>query len=214
MMRRIERTLLVALCLSCCVGCHAMLYPLARAFGGAKESELKISRQAFAAMKTEVRGGSMVVFPTIVTNLGGEPAWDTQVTEGAVEYLRRELAPSAVSTSEVPDVPLQPIERNQLRYETHRGRAYAAWVGSRHPAGDRFVFTEFLRDSAGTTMLGGQIFVVDASGRVAYARHYNSHWFDPASMPSVEAFLEWMLKGFLKDLEEEPTEIFPPYGVG
>jgi hypothetical protein len=33
-------------------------------------------------------------------------------------------------------------------------------------------------------------------------------------MPSIDVFLEWMLKGFLKDLEKEPTDVFPPYGVG
>ena len=213
-MRQVERWLLVVLLLWCCVGCHAMLYPLALAFGGAKESELKVSRQAFAAMKTEIRGGSVVVFPTLVTNLEGKPVWDTDATSGAAEFLRRELSPSAVPTSEIPGVPFEPIGSNELRYETRRGRAYAAWVGSHHPAGDRFVFTAVIRDPTGATILGGQFFVVDASGRIAYSRHYDSHWFDPASMPSVDAFLEWMLKEFLKDLGKEPTEIFPPYGVG
>jgi len=204
----------VLLLLSGCVGCHAMMYPFARAFGGSKESELKVSRQAFAAMKTEIRGGSVVVFPTLVTNLGGKPLWDTDATGGVAELLRRELGPSTASTSAIPGVPFEPIGGNELRYETHRGRAYAAWVGSQQPAGDRFVFTEVVRDAAGATILGGLFFVVDASGRIAYSRHYDSHWFDPASMTSVDVFLEWMLKEFLEDLEKEPTEIFPPYGVG
>ena len=213
-MRQVGRMLLVFLLLSCCVGCHAVLYPAARAFGGAKESELKVSRQAFVAMKTEIRGSSVVVFPPLVTNLGGTPLWDTDATGGAADFLRRELSPSAAPTSEIPGVAFDPIGGNELRYETRRGRAYAAWIGSRHPAGDRFVFTEVVRDAAGTTIVGGLVYVVDGSGRIAYARHYNSHWFDPASMPSVDAFLEWMLKEFLKDLKKEPTEIFPPYGVG
>ncbi len=191
-----------------------MLYPAARAFGGPKESELKTSRQAFEAMKKDIRGGSVVVLPTLVTNLGGKPVWDTDATSGTAAFLRRELNPLAVATTGSPDVLFDPIGRNQLRYETRRGRTYAAWVGSRNPSGDRFIFTEVIRDAAGSRIVGGLLFVVDASGRIAYARHYNSQWFDPASMPSVDAFLEWMLKEFLKDLGKEPTEIFPPYGVG
>ena len=213
-MRHVERVLLVVVLFSCCVGCRAMLYPAARAFGSPKESELKVSRQAFAAMKSEIRGGSVVVLPTLVTNLEGEPAWDTDATNGVAEFLRRELSPLAVPTAEIPAVPFEPVGGNELRYETRRGRTYAAWIGAQHPSGDRFVFTEVIRDSAGTTILGGLFFVVDASGRIAYARHYNSHWFDPASMPNVGVFLEWMLKEFLEDLGKEPTEIFPPYGVG
>ena len=213
-MRQVERLTPVLLLLCCCVGCHVMMYPFARAFGGAKESELEVSRQAFAAMKTEIRGGSVVVFPTLVTNLGAQQLWDTDGANGAAEFLRRELSASTSPTSEIPGVPFEPIGGNELRYETHRGRTYAAWVGSRHPAGDRFVFTEVVRDAAGGTILGGLVFVVDASGRIAYSRHYDSHWFDPASMPSVDVFLEWMLKEFLEDLGKEPTEIFPPYGVG
>jgi len=214
MMRHVGRLLLAVLLLSSCLGCHAAAYPLARAFGGAKESELKVSRQAFAAMKTEIRGGSLVVFAPLVSTFQGEPLRDAEATGGAVEFLRRELTPSAAPATETPDVPFEPMGHNQLRYENRRARLYAAWVASRHPAGDRFLFTEVLRDAAGATILGGQIYVVDASGRVAYSRHYNSHWFDPASMPSITAFLEWMLGEFLKDLEKEPTEIFPPYGVG
>ena len=88
-----------------------MMYPFARAFGGSKESELKVSRRAFAAMKTEIRGGSVVVFPTLVTNLGGKPLWDTDGTNGTAEFLRRELSASTAPTSEIPGVPFEPIGR-------------------------------------------------------------------------------------------------------
>jgi hypothetical protein len=213
-MRRAGGLLLVLLLVSCCTGCRAMLYPAARAFGVPKESEMKVSRQAFAAMTAEIRGGSVVVFPTLVTDFGGKPVWDTEATSGAAEILRRELCPSAVATTEIPGVPDQPLERNELRHQTRRGRAYAAWVASRRPSGDRFVFTEVYRDPATTRIVGGLIFVVDASARLAYSRHFDSHFFDPASVPSIDAFLEWMLKEFLGDLQRKPTEIFPPWGVG
>ena len=213
-MRYLGLLLLVLLLLSSSAGCSVLLYPAARAFGGAKESELKVSRQAFAQMKTAICSGSVVVYAPMVVNFQGSPTWDSDAAASAVEFLRSKLSPSAAPASETPDVPFEPMGSNQLRYENQRARLYAAWVGSCHPEGDHFVFSEIMRDPAGATILGGQIYVIDATGRIAYSRHYNTHWFDPASMPSVRAFLEWMLKGFLKDLKEEPAEIFPPYGVG
>ncbi len=208
------RLSLILLALLCTVGCQMMMYPVARAFGGAKESELKICRQAFMEMKTDIHSSSVVVFTPLVSNLKGKPVWDADAVKSAVELLRRELSPSVISTTEIPDIPFEPMGHNQLRYENKRAHHYAAWVSSHHPAGDRFLFTEIVRDETGATILGGQIYIVDAAGRIAYSRHYNSHWFDPASMPSVDAFVKWMLNSFIKDLEKDPLEIFPRYGVG
>jgi hypothetical protein len=213
-MRHPERLLLILLLVLCCVGCQALLYPFARAFGGRKESELEISRQAFAEMKTNIHQSSLVVFSPLVSNLQGEPLRGSDASTNAVEFLQRELSPSVAPATENPDIPFEPMHHNQLRYETQRGRIYAAWVGSHHPAGDHFLFAEIIKDAAGHEIVGGQLFVVDAAGRIAYARHFNSHGFDPASMPNVNAFLDWMLKMFLQDLEEDPLVMFPRYGVG
>jgi hypothetical protein len=195
-------------------GCEALLYPAARAFGGAKESELKVSRQAFADMKPGIRSGSIVVYDPIVATFQGNPSWDRNAATAAVEFLRREVNPSADLASENHDISFEPIGKNQLKYENQRARLYAEWVGQRHPPGDYLIFSEILTDSTGETIVGGQIYIIDAAGRIAYSRHYNSHWFDPAKMPDTEAFMTWMLNVLLKDLNRDPKEVYPPYGVG
>ena len=213
-MKHFGRFLLALFVLLSAIGCRMILYPAARAFGGAKESELKVCRQAFSEMKTNIKGGAIVVYPPMVVSFNGDPSWDSNSAAGPLEFLRREVSPSTVLSPEPPDVPYEPMLKNQLRYENQRARLYAAWFGEHHPAGDYFVIAEIVRDSTGNVILGGQIYIADSSGRIAYSHLYNTDWFDPASTPTIDSFLQWMLKRFLKDLEKEPTEIFPPFGVG
>ena len=189
------------------------MYPFARAFGGEKESQLKISREAFAAMKAGLEAGSVIVFAPLVVR-GGDKAWDPETARHEVATLQRILLPKAALASQTPEVPFEPMGANQLRWVRDRGRLYAGWVGTTRPAGDYFFFTEVLTDGNGARILAAHLYVVDASGRLAYESLANSHHFDPGSFRDAGGMIDWVLERFKKDLQEEPTEIFPPYGVG
>ncbi|MCA9784303.1 MAG: hypothetical protein KC518_12035 [Candidatus Cloacimonetes bacterium] len=213
-MRPFNRWLLLLLLLSTSAECSVLLYPLARAFGGAKESELRVSREAFSLLKTEIKGSSILVF-TPQTSRGDSAANpDTLACQAAVAFLQRELSPLARAEWEIPDIPFEPMGHNQLRHATRSDRLHARWVREHSLSGDRFVFIEILRNKAATMVIGGQICIVDRAGRIAYSRHYNSHQFDPTVMTSTVRFTDWMLTRFLEDLTKDATEIFPPWGVG
>ena len=190
-----------------------MMYPLARAFGGPKESELKKIRPAFAALETQIRTSAVVVYRPLVVR-AGQPSWDDGAGTLLVDALHRDLAPRAALASDAPDVPFEPMGHNQMRYLWKRAPGYASWVGSRHPAGDYFVFTELLTDEKGEEVLGAQCYIVDARGQIAHARLWNSHWYDPATLRGLGPFLDWMVRALSEDLTEDPVTQYPPYGVG
>jgi len=160
------RLLLAVLIFPTLQGCRPMMYPAARAFGGPKESELKRIRPAFAALKTQARVGAVVVYRPLVVKTG-QPSWDDGAGTLLVEAMHQDLAPRATLAPDAPDVPFEPMGHNQMRYLWKRARGYASWVGSRHPAGDYFVFTELLTDEKGERVLGAQCYIVDASGQIA-----------------------------------------------
>lgn len=194
-------------------GCRPMLYPLARAFGGPKESQLETIRPAFAVLEARARSGRVLVYPPLVI-AAGEPRRDERAGALLVEALQKEIAPHAALASAAPDVPFEPMGKNQMRYLWKRANAYASWVGSRHPDADYLVFTELLTDASGERVLGAQCYFVDASGQIAHAQLRNSHHYDPAALSNLGAFLDWMVRDLRKALARDPLDEYPPYGVG
>lgn len=196
-------------------GCKAMAYPLALAFGGPTEPELKKIRPAFATLTTHARTGAVVVYPPLVIKLkGGDHAWDEGAGPRLVAALQRGVAPGAALAPAVPDTSFEPMGHNQMRFLWKRARGYASWVESRRPAGDYFVFTELLTDAQGEKVFGAQFYVVDAQGQIAHTQLWNSHHFDPAALSGIGAFLDWMARDVVKALERDPLTQYPPYGVG
>lgn len=194
-------------------GCAMMLYPIARAFGGASESQLAISRKACADMKTAIVTGPLFVSPTLVFR-AWKPAFETGAAGMVVERLRRDVNTNAELIGETPAVTETVHGGNQLRYMNARGRAYAAWVAAKKAPAGHWVFTEIIANREGTEVVGGYCWVIDASGRIAYNRLFNSHFFKSPSLPGFDAFLDFVMKTFVRDLAREPIELFPKWGVG
>ena len=59
-------TLLMCLFITSCT--PLVLYPLARAFGGPKESELKVIRENFSRMQQDLPSSRLAVFPSCLVN--------------------------------------------------------------------------------------------------------------------------------------------------
>ena len=206
---------LAILCLAALAvaGCTAMLYPMALAYGGATESELKRSREAFVELR-----GTIAMAPLFVAQTGvirdWEPAFEAEPARMALARVREAVSPGAELEREVPVVPEIAHGKNQLRYANQRGRAYAAWVASKKAPSGLWLFTEILANREGTEVYGGYAWIVDAAGRIAYERHFNSHTFGKPSLPGIGPFLDLVVQVFVSDLERDPMELFPKYGVG
>lgn len=193
-------------------GCAMMFYPLARAFGSPAESEFKVFREGYSRMQETLATGRVVVFPTWVLS-GGATSWSVEAAAPAVAVLASGPAAGATPVVVRPEVADLELGRNQLRFLWSRARQYAAWVSATHPEGDYFVFTEVFVAPAGEAV-GGQLYVIDAAGRVCFARVANSHHFDPATMAGPAPLVEWMTRRFVTDLAKPPLGVFPKWGVG
>lgn len=209
---RILARLLALALLVATPGCAMMLYPVARAFGSPAESEFEVFREGYSRMKETLAGGRVVVFPTWVLS-GGTTAWSVEAAAPAVAVLASGPAAGATPVVVRPEVADLELGRNQLRFLWSRARQYAKWVSAAHPEGDYFVFTEVFVASGGEAV-GGQLYVVDAAGRICFARVANSHHFDPAGMPGPALLVEWMTRRFVIDLAKPPLAVFPKWGVG
>jgi hypothetical protein len=205
--------LLTLLAVVVSAGCGPMMYPLARAFGGPKESELEECRVAFTEMKAGVAGGPVLVSTPIVVRQG-RAAWDSQALQVLLDAVRNDVCASA---SEAPDsqaVPYEPMQRNQMRYAWERAHAYQEWVRTETEAEGFWLFTEILTDAEGSTIHGGQMYMIDGSDRIAYVQFVNSHHFDQAEVVGVEAFCQLLVRCLVSDLEGDAEDHFPPYYVG
>jgi hypothetical protein len=192
--------------------CAPMMYPLERAFGGPKESELKQVRLAFTALKTQARNGAVVVYRPMVVR-AGNPSWDEPAGVLLVDALHTELATKAVLASAVPGVPYKAVGNNKFRHFWNRAALYAAWVKAQHPAGDHFMFTELLADPAGGRVFGAYCYIVDATGQIAFAHVWSTQSF-AQSQTSLGPFLGSLASNITSVLAMDPLRLFPPYGVG
>jgi hypothetical protein len=190
------------------VGCKPLLYPVARAFGSPSEGELARCRRAFERLKARESASRVVVYP--VSDPRGRGL------EGATEAAARTVeilgSTGCRSAAEVPPVPPLPLGSNQMRYVWNRAHAYEAWVRQARPAGDFFLFLEVMQAPSGEVM-GCHIYVVDASGQIAYTRLMNSHHFGN-TLSGPTAACERLSRQLLLDLKKPANQVFPPYGVG
>lgn len=191
-------------------GCKPMLYPLARAFGGAPESELKLRRAAFDRLKARQATARIRVAPVLDPRRDQPPASDTAA--GLVAQLQADGWAGASALAAAPAVAPTPLGRNQLRYLQTRAGAYSAWVKAARPEGDYLVVVEVLSGSGG---IGGiQCYVLECSGQVAYLCLQNSHHFGAHRPADAQAAGQLALRLLARDLQRKPEEVYPPWGVG
>lgn len=192
-------------------GMGILFYPFARAFGGPAESELVRCRAAFTQMQTNFDKGRVVVMPVLFAD-AGRCQWRNDLA--AVEM--RELAartPARLEASAVePKVVRPALKHNQLRYLWKRAAIYRDWIKAAHPAGDYVLVTEIL--GGGGKVGAIQIYLFDASGRVAYCRLLNSHQFGPNLSLAGEDAVKLIVNTLFDNLKWEAEKLFPPYGVG
>lgn len=191
-------------------GCKPMLYPLARAFGGASESELKLRRAAFERLKAQRASARILVAPVL------DPRREQPTAPGAaaglVEQLRSDGWAGASALAAAPAVAATPLGRNQLRYLQTRASAYAAWAKATRPDADYLVIVEVLSGSAG---IGGiHCYVLERSGQVAYLCLQNSHHFGADRPADAQAAGRLALRLLARDLQRKAEEVYPPWGVG
>jgi len=204
--------LLVAMLIAPAWGCKPMLYPVARAFGGPSEGELKRCRVTFERLQAG-RGSLRLQVSPAVDPVGRWKAGYPDTVDAQVQQLRVTGWSGCIATATLPGVEPTPLGRNQMRYSWNRARAYGAWVAGSHPEGDFHLFTEVLTHPSGA-IIGIHLYVVDASGQVAYQRLMNSHHFGgntPADPRDAALRILWV---FMRDIDRRADEVFPPYGVG
>lgn len=197
-------------------GTEILLYPFARAFGSPPESELAKCRQAFTTLQGNLERSRLLVQP-VLTRPNYAPATDRGVwRHDLAEAVCRELGKTShaklESTTTIPTIPSTKFGANQMRYLWQRAGAVAKWVRSNRPAVDYILFAEvFSRDGRVGAI---QVFLLDASGQLAYARLFNSHHFGDKLPADGDAAVRLLVKRLLDDVGREAKTIFPPYGVG
>lgn len=206
------RALVLGLLLLGGMGCKPMLYPLARAFGGASEGELKLRRVAFERFKTVHATARVGVYPAVDPVVPEHPIFPRTIGVGA-NVLLREGWQGCVSHSEPPPVPSAPLPRNQMRYVENRANAYAAWVKASKPAEDYVIVVEVLGRPSGP-FAGMHCYVIEASGQVVYWRLMNSHHFKDHPPQNPAEAVRTMLQRLVEDLKKPADQVWPPYGVG
>lgn len=192
--------------------CKPMLYPLALAFGGPSEGELKLRRVAFDRLKASKATARILVYP-LVDPRHAESPYPVASAETAAALARGEGLAGAKAATGFHAVPPSALGSNQLRFTMDRAKAYAAWTATQRLDTDFVMFLEAMTDSAGR--VGGiQLYVVEASGQVAYVRLYNSHHFNGTPPHGPDNVCGVMLRNLRFDLTRQATELHPPYGVG
>ncbi len=202
------RPLLLALLLPG-LGCKPMLYPLARAFGGPSESELKLRRAAFERLKARQGTARLRVSPVL------DPRRDGSLEGSAaplVDALKAAGWAGASALPAAPSVAPLPMGRNQLRYLQARARSYAAWAREASLDGDYLLVVEVL---AGRDGVGGvHCYLVESGGQVAYLHLQNSHHFGIDRPADAMSAARRALGVLARDLQRRPEQLYPRWGVG
>jgi len=211
------RNLLWLLALGACLspslraGSPILLYPLARAFGSPSESELARCRQAFQGLQTRLGSSRVVVAPVYFVD-GPRRRWRPDLADAITRELGAQTGANLEVAAAPPAVAPAELGHNQLRYLWHRAADYSGWVKAAHPAGDFVCCAEVWGFHGKVAAI--HIFVLDASGQVAYCRLFNSHQFGNNVPLESDDAVRLMVKTLFRDLKREPTKVFPPYGVG
>ncbi len=194
---------------------NLLLYPFARMFGSPSESELAKCRQAFRQWQARPPSCLVCVQPVLwVTPHRGGPTRSYRLDRANALVTRLEKLDRVrlVLALDPPTVAPDPFERNQLRYTWKRAATYAKYTAQLHPAESYVLFTEVW--GAGANVAAIQIYLVDASGQIVYCRLFNSHQFGPNLHLKGPTWLDFLVPVLLRDMEREPEELFPKYGVG
>jgi len=214
----VKTSLLLIICLVS-VSCKPLLYPLARLFGGPKESELKVMRENFIRLQKEISTSKMAVFPPCIINFH-KHEWKPDVPKQLVQFMETEMKIEAYEISIEPEVDFIPLGRNQSRFRWDRARAYSAWVKKTQPvpAGDFIMFNDFIcpPNSDCNSVLGVNIYVADFQGNISYTSVINSkHEIYKFIKPnSLKDCCIMVIKRFLEGLSMDVMDLYPPYGVG
>ncbi len=209
---KLRPLLLTLLVLPGTQGCKPMLYPVARAFGGPSESELKLRRAAFDRLKAARATAKVLVYPALRPAHPEREAY--LATAGlAVELLQGYGWAHCQAASAPPTIPATPLMRNQLSYVQTRARAYSEWAKTARPEADFLVILEVLVRPEGG-IVGVHCYVLEASGQVAYARQFNSHHFGASSIDLPANAVGFALRELSWDVQRPADQVHPPYGVG
>lgn len=194
-------------------GCKMLSYPVARGFGGMKQSEIKKNRAAFVLLKGDIRAREIVVYPVLVVK-GDRPTWDVEAGDRLRGILGDEHGLKTVASGVDPGVPYQVFKGNQLRYHNTRARAYAAWVRSLPKTGRYHWFMEIYAGPGGDPTHAMHVFLVDEEGRIPYCRLTNSHHYGTVPLRTIAERIQFMVRIFFIALEAPPEQVWPPFGVG
>jgi hypothetical protein len=195
------------------------LYPLARAFGGPKESELKVIRESFSRMQRDLPSSKLAVYPSCLTSFE-KHEWKPETPELMIDLFRDEHRIETHAVKTHPDVAFMPAGRNQMRFMWDRARAYAAWIRDAHPVpeGEYAMFTDFIcpSDSNCRYVGGVHVYITDSMGNICYTTLINSkHEIYQKTQPdSLHDCCAMAVERFFVGLKKDAIELFPPYGVG
>lgn len=210
-------TLLICLVLASCA--PLILYPLSRAFGGLKESELKVIRESFSRMQRDLLSSQLAIYPSCLTSFE-KHEWKPETPEMIIDLFRDEHGIETYAVKTHPDVAFLPVGRNQIRFMWDRARAYAAWVRDTHPVpeGEYAMFTDFIcpPDSNCRYVGGVQVYITDSTGHICYTTLINSkHEIYQKTQPdSLDDCCAMVVKRFLLGFKHDVMQEFPPYGIG
>lgn len=192
--------------------CQRALYPAARAFGSPPEAELAAVRAAFSELKARAGFARLQIAPVLVVDERGA-TWDDALAGRLVGNLQPHTSLRlSTAAAGAPAVARRPLGRNQLRYLWERTRDYAGWLAAAPPDSDYVLCPElWAREEIVSAV---HVFVYTTRGQLVYCRLYNSHQFGPKLDAAGGAAIERFIRTFFTDLQRDPLEIFPKYGVG
>jgi hypothetical protein len=210
-------TLSICLVLASCT--QVCLYPLSLAFGGPKESELKVMRENFSRMQRDLPSSKLAIYPSCLINFV-KHEWKPESPELMIDLFRDEHGIETYAVKTHPDVAFLPVGRNQYRFMWDRARTYAAWVRDVHPVpeGEYAMFTDFIcpPDSNCRYVGGAHVYITDSMGNICIASLSNSHSeiYQKTQPNSLDDCCTMAVKIFLGCFKADVMEEFPPYGVG
>jgi hypothetical protein len=198
---------------------QVLLYPLARAFGGPKESDLKVLRENFSRMQQDLPTSKLAVYPSCLTN-DVNHEWKPETPELMMNLFQGEHGIDMYAVKTHPNVAFLPLGRNMYRFMWDRARAYAAWVRDTHPVpeGEYAMFTDFIcpSDSNCSRVGGVHAYIIDSTGHICCTSLANSHHgiFHEIQADSLSDCCTMAVKIFLWNLKRDVMQKYPPYGVG
>lgn len=196
-------------------GSEVLLYPFARAFGSPSESELARCRAAFRQFQARDADCRILIQPVMYVSRqrsGSTVAYRTDLADDLIKLLTPAIHAELSRAQSTPAVARAEFKRNQLRYTWTRAAQYSEYTAGAHPKADYVLFTEVW--TAGRKVAALQVYLLNSSGQVTYCRLFNSHQFGDDLSAEGPGWIDFLSRHFLQDLQREPGQIFPKYGIG